>query len=77
MAECHIFKPSSAGFDSEFSFFLTCCYTKVKEPCLPQCLLMVRKIRIHAFPKGISTKWKANSLIQNLNSTHQVYILRW
>ena len=31
---------------------------------------------IHTFPKGISTMWNANSLVQDLNSGCHIYFLR-
>ena len=35
------------------------------------------KIRsIYAFPKGISTKWNANNIVQNLISGHRFNFLR-
>ena len=72
-----IFKQSTAGLNLEFSFYLTGCFTKVKEFSLPYYLLIaLRENRwIHAFPKDISMKGNANSLIQALNLGCQFHLL--
>ena len=60
-----IFKQSEAGLNSQFSFSLAVRLTKIKElsvQLVTHCLK--EKWWIHAFHKGISTKWNANSLIQ-------------
>ena len=51
---------------SMYSFSKTDCHTKVKETSLPYYFnLSWRKNSwIHNFPKGISTLWNANSLVQ-------------
>ena len=43
-----IFKPSTAGLNSEFSFSLTGCQTKAKEPSLPYNITMAGE-RIDGF----------------------------
>ena len=35
--------------------------------------VMIAKLNLYRFPKGISTKWNENSLDQELNSTRRVY----
>ena len=54
--------------------------TKAQEPCLHYYLSVAgvgRKKRwIHAFPKGISTKWNTNSFVQNLNLDFRFHNLR-
>ena len=70
-----ILKQSRTGLNSDFSF-LTSCLTKTQESSLPYYLLIAEESRkIHAFLKGISTKWKANNLVQDLNSCHCVHFL--
>ena len=62
-----IFKWSTAGLKSEFSFSETDCLTKAKETSLPYYLPIVEESKwIYAFLKG--TKGNANSFIKDLNS---------
>ena len=66
-----IFKRSTAGLISEFFFSKTGCLTKAKESILHYNLRTagVGENRwIHAFLKGMRTKWNAFRLIQDLNS---------
>ena len=54
---------------SELSFFKIGCLTKAKEPSLAYNLLIDggRTDGFMPFPNSISTKWNANSLVQDLN----------
>ena len=67
-----IFLRSKAVLNSKFSFFLTGCLTTVKEPGLAHYIpIAVEKRLIHAFLKGITVKWNANSVVQDsTNSIH-------
>ena len=62
----------------QFSF-LTSCLTKAKNTvCLAINPWLEKEKRwIHAFPKGISIKWNANSLVQELNLACRVHFLLW
>ena len=75
-----IFRRVSTGLNSQFSFSKTSCHTKVEENSPPYYLLIAggRIIRFITFPKGISTMWNANSLVEVLNSCRRVhYQRRW
>ena len=76
-AECDIrsiFKWSLTGLNSEFSFSLISCYTKVRGQ---SALLFTHSLRenswMNTFPKDISTIWNTNSFIQDLNVGHCVH----
>ena len=62
-------KWGKTGLSSVF-LFLDWLLTKAKEPSLPYYLTNSwrQKNWIHAFPKGISSKWNTESLAQDLNS---------
>ena len=64
------FKQSLTGLNSVFLFSYTSCHSKFTELSLPYYLSMVggRIIGCIPFPKGISTMWNANSLVEDLNS---------
>ena len=65
-------KRSSVWLNLKFSFSKTGCLTKTKEVSLSYYLSIagvgVGNSWIHDFLKCISTKWNANSLVQDLNS---------
>ena len=62
------FKRNLTSLNSEFSFSLTSCYTKVENPSLLYYLPFTgerereRENWIHSFLKGISTIWNANRI---------------
>ena len=70
------FEQSLMGLNSESSFSLTGCHTKVKEFCLPYNLLIAgrwKNYRIHTFPNGICAIWNADIIIPDLNTGHRVH----
>ena len=54
-----IFKQSKVGLNSQFSFSLIGCLTKVKEPNLPYYLYIAGKEKkwIHSIPRALAWKW--------------------
>ena len=67
------FKLSLKGWNSEFFFYLTGCYTKVKEPCLSKYLPIAEGSWMHIVPN--SPIWNAINLVQLLNSCHRFHFL--
>ena len=66
-----IFKRSKARLNSEFSFSLTCCLTKAKEPSLSNDFPITgwRRDGIMSFLR----EWNTNSFVKDLNSGHRFY----
>ena len=64
-----IFKYSTAGWNSEFSFSLTGCLTKARELSLSFYLLLVKERRdgLMPFPRAFVQSENADSFIQDLN----------
>ena len=62
-------KWNSIGLNSEFSFSLIACLTKVKEPSLHYYLFVADKriVWFIPFPKVLVPMWNANSPVQDLN----------
>ena len=54
-AQCQFLSEVQLGFNLEFSFSYTGCYTNIKEPSMPYYLLMagMENSVIHTFYKGI------------------------
>ena len=67
-----IFKPSKADLNSEISFSLTGCLTKVTQSAHSY---GGEKRWIYTFLKSISTNWNAYRLIQDLNSSNGFHFL--
>ena len=71
-----IIKRSLTGLNTEFSFSLIRCNTKVKSA-----LKIYHNWRenswIHAFSKCISTTWNSNRLLMDLNWGCRFHFLRW
>ena len=70
-----IFKQSLTGLNSEFSFSLSSCIIKAKEPSLPY-YLPIGGGRIIEFIPFPSAMWNAISLVQDLNSCCRVLFLQ-
>ena len=65
----------STSLNSDSSFSKTGCHSKVWNPCQPYYLRIAKSSCIHTFPKGISTMWNANSLVQELNFERRIHFL--
>ena len=64
------FQQSKASLNSEFSF-QTDYVTKAKKSSLLYSLLIAGREAF--FPKGISTKWNASRIVQDLNSVRRFH----
>ena len=68
------FSQSEAGLNKEFSFSKTGCL-QLRSPINYLSIAGERKKWIPTFPKGISAKWNANHLDQDLNSGYWLHFL--
>ena len=71
LTQGQFFKQSKDDLNTEFSFFLTVYLNKTKESSRPKYYGREENQWLHAFSKGISTKWNTISFIQDLNGRIQ------